>query len=320
MPLTEYHFTLASEGWFPNFKVDPAKFTQEINASADITTTLHSVFERSGDCVVVFADALSAPEVEALETLVQVHDGVPFQPPLDDSGRPIVSMPNSSFGLPIVAVRDAPDDAADYMKSWQITVPPSTTSLLDIIIADKLVGPQGLCYLIGGHYRVRTDAAEGSALHLAIVDRDDLLGLFGLYGLQRTRLTGLTDIVGTFSVGDYVWGDTSGRHARILAVGSDWLAVTWHDGPFTDGESLTGKNASGVPTGATATLGVWDEGDVIEIKRYVEDEWIEGYDQREVKAGGSKQLPTGLYLRIISHNAHLTENLRVKLGFQFATK
>ena len=87
--------------------------------------------------------------------------------------------------------------------------------------------------------------------------------------------------------------------------------VTYHEGPFTDGEPLTFSG------GATATLGTWDEGDVIELVRSVKDEWIEDYDYRDYSPGGSREIPTGLYLRIICYNAHATDNLRVKVSFTF---
>ena len=241
---------------------------------------------------------------------------IPNMPPTDTEGRPLVSLsPDTAVGLPSVMVIDIPDAAVVKLKSWQVTTPAQTTLIKDVFIGDDFIGPQGRCFLAGGEYRVRATnghgAKEGSALHLAIVDRDNLLGYFGYYGLNRTKLTGLTDITGAIVAGDSVTGATSGSLAEVLSVDSDSCDVTYHNGPFTDGEALTFSG------GATATLGVWDEGDVIEIVRNVKDEWIEDFDHRDYSPGGSREIPTGLYLRIICYNAHATDDLRVKVSFTF---
>jgi hypothetical protein len=318
--MTSYYFTISSEGWFPNFKVDLSKFESEIRAEQNILIALDSVLVVDGNCIVTFRASLSQDESISLESLVRAHDGNPIPKNVDASGNQIVRLyADTSFNIPAVSVLNTPDASAGLVKSWQMTVPALTTEYYDIIIADDLIGPQGRCFLAGGEYRCRTSANEGSALHLAIVDRDNTLGLFGTYGLSKTKLTGLTNIVGTINVGDFVHGDSSGKKTKVTFVGQDYCEVLFYGGSFTNGENLTFKNSAGVATGATATLGIWDEGDVIEIQRNVKDEWIEGFDQRTILPGGSKELPAGLYLRAIVHNSSLSDPLRVKIGFILAT-
>ena len=320
MPTPSQHtFSIADD--FPQAKVDPTRLMREIRADATITIALDRIDTAGDVCDVWFRDTLPAEQITSLGVLGAAHSGAPLpEAAVDASGNPIVRLyADTSFGIPAVSVLNTPDASKGLVKAWQLTVAASTTDYYDIIIADDLVGPTGRCFLVGGEYRCRTPAAESSALHLAIVDRDDILGLFVYYGFQRTKLAGLTNIVGTRNVGDYATGDTSGHRAKILLVGSDYCEVTFHDGAFLDGETITYKSANGTPTGATATLGEWLEGDVVELQRNVKDEWIEGLDQRSIQPGGSKELPAGLYLRAIVHNASPTDPLRVKISFVLAT-
>lgn len=253
---------------------------------------------------------------ELLESQIIGSALIPNIPPTDENGRPLVRLEsNTSVGLPSVMVINIPDEAVVKLQSWQVTVPAQTTVIKDIRIGGEFTGAQGKCYLAGGEYRVRSTnghgAAAGSALHLAIVDRDDLLGYFIHYGLNRTKFTGLTNVSGDIHVGDLVTGESSGSVAEVLYTTGDICEITFNNGPFTDGESLS------FSSGATATLGVWDEGDVIEVVRNVRDEWIEDYDHREYSPGGSREIPAGLYLRIICYNAHAADDLRVKVSFTF---
>jgi hypothetical protein len=87
----------------------------------------------------------------------------------------------------------------------------------------------------------------------------------------------------------------------------DSCDITFHDGPFTDGEAITF-------TSGTATLGTWDEGDVIVVLTSLKDEWVEGLDVREIQPGGSKEVPEGMYFRVKLYNAHASDALRVKVS------
>lgn len=229
----------------------------------------------------------------------------------------------TSIGLPAFVNLDFPEQASDMMKSWQLTTQPQSVEILDIGIMNDLVGSTGVCYLAGGEYRMRTAAAEGSALNFMVVDRDDVLGYFPYYGMSRSRLTGLTGITGTFQVGEIVIGGTSGCRAYVLGVSGTTLYITFwrwdsNDRPstFTAVETVTGQTS-----GAVAILAAtpFTEGDVLPLKAYVKDEWVEGYDVREVRPGGSKQLPKGLYFRVVLYNAHATEALRAKVSLILAT-
>lgn len=309
---TQYTFTISTD--FPNAKAAPDRLTREIQQSPIVIAL--GYIDTGGDvCDVWFKDVLSEEDDDRLSTLIAEHSGerLPDQA-VDENGNPIVRIfGDSAVGLPVVQVLDIPDAANVLLKGYQIVVPANMTTVKDIHIGPELSGAQGRCYLAGGDYRVRDTnghgAAPGSALHLAIVDRDNILGLFGMYGLPRTKISGLTDIVGTIAVGNMVTGATSGVTAKVLLVGSDYCEVTYNEGPFTDGESLSFSG------GATAVLGSWEEGAVIEVIRMVKDEWIEDYDYREFSPGGSREVPGGMYFRIITFNAHQTDELRVKVGF-----
>lgn len=232
--------------------------------------------------------------------------------------------PKTQFGYPAFTLLDFPEDASDLMKSWQVTAGPQAVEILDIGIMNDLVGATGVCYLAGGEYRCRTDAAEGSAVNFSVVDRDDVLGYFGAFGLTRSRLTNLTSMTGTFQAGEVIVGGTSGCRAKVLAVSGSTLYVSFwrwdsgdHPHTFSAGETVTGQTSS-----ATAVLDSttpFTEGDVLPIKAYVKDEWIEGYDVREVRPGGSKQLPQGLYFRVTLYNAHASADLRIKVSLILAT-
>lgn len=312
---TKYTYSISTD--FPSGLASD-RLDRDTRANTSISIALDRI-DTSGDvCDVWFRDVLSGPEETVLDGLVAAHSGehLPSEPILDASGHMVSKLyPDTSVGLPSIMVLDIPDAAIVRLKSYQVIVPALTTLIKDIFIGDDFIGAQGKCYLSGGEYRVRATnghgAAAGSALHLAIVDRDNVTGYFPYFGLTRTKLAGLTDIVGTITAGEAVTGGTSGTNAEVLSVGVDSCDVTYHDGPFTDGESLTFSG------GATATLGDWDEGDVIEIVRNVKDEWIEDYDHRDYSPGGSREIPAGMYLRIIAYNAHATDDLRVKVSFTF---
>lgn len=231
--------------------------------------------------------------------------------------------PLTSIGLPATVSLDFPEQASDLMKSWQVEAAPQTVEIFDLGIMNDLVGPTGICYLAGGEYRTRTSAAEGSAINFLVVDRDNVLGYFPYFGLSRSKLENLTSISGTFQVGEIIVGATSGCRAKVLAVGADYLEITFwrwdsNDRPFdfTASETITAQTSA-----ATAVLDVnpFTEGDVLPIKPYVKDEWIEGLEVREIRPGGSKSLPQGLYFRTVLYNSHTTDPLRVKTSLILAT-
>lgn len=312
---TKYTYSISTD--FPSGLASD-RLDRDIRATAGITIALDRIDTAGDVCDVWFRDVLPAGQETVLDGLVAAHTGepLPAEPRVDETGHLVSKLyPDTSVGLPSIMVLDIPDAAVVRLKSFLVVVPALTTLIKDIFIGDDFVGVQGKCYLAGGEYRVRATnghgAAAGSALHLAIVDRDNVTGYFPYFGLTRTKLAGLTNIVGTINVGDTVTGGTSGTNAKVLSVDVDSCDVTYHDGPFTDGEALTFTG------GATATLGDWDEGDVIEVVRNVKDEWIEDFDVREYHPGGSREIPAGMYLRIISYNAHTTDDLRVKVSFTF---
>jgi len=234
--------------------------------------------------------------------------------PVDPEGHQIITLPVSGLsGVNAVTTVNVPINASNLSKSWQLSTPANTLEILDIHIWGDLIGPLGKCYLAGGTYKCRTEAAENSALNFAVVDRDDVLGYFVYYGLTRTQMF-LSDVSGTPEVDDTVTGGTSGQTARVLAVNGTTLDVTFANGPFTDGEAVTFSG------GATATCDDWVEGDVLELKRPVKDEWIEGLDEGEYRPGDSSELPAGMYFRVLCFNASLSDDLRIKIKLDIATE
>lgn len=76
MAATKYTYSISGD--FPNQKVNSDRLTQEIADDATITTELDYV-ETAGDaCDIWFVDALAAPEVTALDTVVANHSGDPI--------------------------------------------------------------------------------------------------------------------------------------------------------------------------------------------------------------------------------------------------
>lgn len=231
----------------------------------------------------------------------------PLQPREETGAEALALQKKGLSGLPVVSTAQIPIEASNFRKSWEVTSEPETTTNMDIHVADDLVGPQGNCFLSGGLYVCRTSATKGSAIHFAVVDRDDTLGYFIYYGLSRTKME-LSNVSGSIEVGQTVTGGTSGQTAKVLkVVDADTIEITFANGSFTDTEAVSFTG------GATAICDDWVEGDVLELRRSVKDEWLEGYEEQEIRPGDSQQLIAGLYFRIILYNADNTNDLRVKV-------
>jgi hypothetical protein len=338
MAETIYSYVAAD---FAGSKLNPTRLALEIAASA-ILTALERIDTTGGvlshgavisptGVDIVFKAALSAGDKTLLDGdatgpaggLIVASDNSDTDPEVayDDDGHQIVAMSGGTtqIGMQAMQVLNTPDISSDMIKSWQVTAAAQTTEIMDIYIGDDLVGSTGRCYLAGGEYRCRTDVAEGSALNFHIVDRNDVLGAFTPYGLSRTKLSTLTAFAGgtladDVNVGEYAHGDTSGAKTKILAKGADFLEVQFHETGFTDGEAVTFKDDAGAATGVTCTLGTWDEGDVLEVQTSVKDEWVEGFDIRDVHPGGSKEVPEGMYFRVKFYNNHADTAARIKVS------
>ena len=76
MAATKYTYSISGD--FPNQKVDSDRLTKEIDADVTITTALDYINTEGDDCDIWFVDALSAPEVTALDTVVANHSGDPI--------------------------------------------------------------------------------------------------------------------------------------------------------------------------------------------------------------------------------------------------
>jgi hypothetical protein len=317
--ITNYTYSIANDT--ENGKVVLSRLDMEIRDS-NVTIALDGISVAGDVLTITFKDVLPAEDQTELDDVVATHDGTPLdsiEPAIDEKGNQVVVLDGgkTQIGMQSVQVLDTPDISSDLIKSYQVTVPPQTTEILDIFVGDDLTGPIGKCYLAGGEYRCRTAAAEGSALHFSIVDRNDVLGYFVYYGMSRTKLSGLTFNNGTLAdvqVGDDAWGGTSGAHTVVLGKGADYLEIQFHEATFQDGENLTFTRGGAPVAGVDATLGTWDEGDVIEVIQSVKDEWIEGLDVRDVHPGGSKEVPEGMYFRVRCYNADPSNVLRVKVS------
>jgi len=328
MALVTYTYSISAD--FPATKVDAGTLHSEITSSG-ITIALDGISTSGDVCSVTFKAALTAPDKTLLDGdiidpaggLIGDHLGVPIfsqEPALDVDGSMITVLKGATtqIGMQAVQVLNLPDLAADLVKSWQITAPANTIEILDIYIGGDLVGPNEQCYLSGGEYRCRTSASEGSSLTFEVVDRNDILGLFSTYGLSQTKLSSLTafsgGLISGLAAGDVAIGATSGAKTTILSVGIDFLSIEFHETGFSDGEVINFYNSLGVSKGISCALGSWDEGDVIAVGTSVKDEWIEGFDERNVSPGGSKLLPKGLYFRVKCFNSNLTTPLRIKVS------
>jgi len=321
MPITNYTYSVAND--MANGKVVLSRLDMEIRDS-NVTIALDGISVSGDVLTITFKDVLPAGDQTELNDVVVTHEGTPLdsvEPALNTKGELVTALSGgqTQIGMQAIQVLNTPDISSDLIKSFQVTAAAQTTEILDIFIGDDLVGPMGLCYLAGGEYRCRTNVAEGSALNFSIVDRNDVLGIFVYYGMSRTKLSGLTNFSGgtidDVAVGHYASGSVGGAHkTRVLGKGADFLEVQFHEAIFSDGETITFTDASGTPTGVTCTLGTWEEGDVIEVQDSVKDEWVEGFDVRDVHPGGSKQVPEGMYFRVRFYNNHLTEDARIKVS------
>lgn len=322
MPETTYTYSIANDTL--NGAADAGRLKLEYEQSAIVIALDHIDIGLSGadNIDVVCKDALSGGDQTLLNGIIAAHTGevLASGPAVDADGNLYTKLKggDTQIGMQAVQVLNLPDLSSDYVRSWQVTAPALTTEVMDIFIGDDLVGPTGKCYLAGGEYRCRTSAVEGSSLNFEIVDRNDVLGLFGLYGMSRTKLTGLHTfsggVIGDVQVGYHASGKTSGAVAKILAVGADSFDVEFHESTFQDGEVLDILDASEADTGIDCTCTTWDEGDVITVQRSLKDEWIEGFDVRDIHPGGSKEVPEGMYFRVKCYNADTTNPLRVKIS------
>lgn len=322
MQITNYTYSVANDT--DNGKVVLSRLDREIRDS-NVTIALDGISVSGDVLTITFKDVLPVADQTELNDVVATHDGTPLdsvEPALDEKGNQVVVLDGgrTAIGMQSVQVLNTPDISSDLIKSYQISVPPNMTEILDIFIGEDLTGPEGRCFLAGGEYRCRTPAVEGSALHFSIVDRNDVLGYFALYGMSRTKMTGITFQTGSMAdiqPGDDVWGTSSGAHTVVISTnGADEMDIYFHEVEFQDGEPLT-FTRGGAPIAATATLGTWVEGDVIEVLKSVKDEWIEGLDQRDIQPGGSREVPEGMYFRVRAFNAETDvgqPDLRIKVS------
>jgi len=230
---------------------------------------------------------------------------------------PTIQPRTGDSGHPVVTTDALPTTASNFQKSFTYTSPAGVTSIFDERINGDMAGPKGLTYLKDGEYRVRGSLDDGSSLEFAVVDRDDVLGVFALVGATVSKMENLTAMGGGFAAGSTVRGKTSGETGVLLGVGVDSLDVRADHGNFTASEVIEQLDGNGNPDGNEATLSVTPvtEGSPYVVRTYVTDEWIETGDKRSVDPGGSVKLLQGLYLRTKFHNANTSGDGKVKVLF-----
>lgn len=304
------------------------KSDKTLNNGVGFLTVLDGSYtESSGDTVTLYWR--SEPPQEELDqviVLANAHSGLGVEEII-----PVAVEPHPTVGMLVVQPLAIRPSAQDKHKSWQATAGPEQIANADILIDEKLTGPNGLCLLAGGRFKCRTNAEHGSALHLAVVDRDNVTGMFPFIPpvmggpLQLTKLTLTNKIGGDVEVGNFAVGMTSGARSKVLnVVDADNIEITFDSGwdssgypvGWIDGEDVQFQDALGQSTGVTAEFVDWIEGGIIEIQRPVEDEWVEGFEEGIIEPGGASEIPIGMYLRMILYNAHTRDSLRIKVSLK----
>ena len=152
-----YSFDLAQFGG----KVAIGVFENAIRASS-IETEIHEVVHGAGMVDVQFVDVLSAEDEAMLYNLVAAHDGE-FIP------KEIVAKPTWEFT----------DGLNPKWESYLYTATAGAVNIFDEVITTEIV-------LRGGAYQIfNAEAVYGDYIEFAMVDKDDVLGLFSTYGLVQ---------------------------------------------------------------------------------------------------------------------------------------
>lgn len=308
---------------FPNGIVYQTGLQDEILASSGIIVALDYIETVGNSITIYFKAEIDSTSEQHLDAVVAAHTGEEPEPLIQ-----VVRLAADPIaGMPIIQPLSVEPDASDLFKSWQLVVPPKTTVNLDIIVGGSLVGAQGICKLAAGGYKCRTKATQGSALHMGVVDRDDITGVLNMFGIPRTKLILNNVSGGTPQIGQYVVGQTTGAKSKVLAVNGNTLDITFDSGwdmgfplMWQDGEDVEFEEANGASTGVSATFVDWVEGGLYSLPRYLEDEWIEDFEEKWIEPGGSKTVPQGLYLRVTGYNNDSIDTLRIKCTLKVGAK
>lgn len=149
---------------FLNSKIDSTSLTNEIAQSA-ITIALDYIDTNVSTCDIWFKDELSENEVVLLNALVAAHEGIaPINTNYDDNGNQVVATSVYAF-----------TKEKTKFKGFRYVATAGQTTIFDEEAAKQI-------YIQGGKGNI-SNAADGDYVEFAIVDKDDVLGLFGGLGL-----------------------------------------------------------------------------------------------------------------------------------------
>lgn len=239
--------------------------------------------------------------------------------------RELVNRPKDASGNPIVAPTF--EDDAGLTGRWRGEKYTATKNTLNIF--DRLVTSQ--IKLRGGWYELLDDPNSPTAvlndyIEFAVVDKDDVLGLFSTYGLTprakevQEVIFSATPTAGTYTLTHS--GDTTsainwdadaatvktalealtsigaGGIDTVTGDNTDRFVVTFSD--YADHPEMTSNDAS--LTGATlshATTAAGAVGDFLELDKYVVTDYVNPYsNQRQgFQVPGAADVVAGLFLR-----------------------
>lgn len=159
---TKYTYTISTD--FPHQAENSDRLTLEIAQSAIVTALQH--IDTADDSVDVwFRDVLSDADKAALDGLVASHSGDALVVENRDAkGNPVVA--TSVYGFVEERTR---------FKGYRYVATAGAVSIFDEKVVKQV-------FIQGGKASV-TGANDGDYIEFAIVDKDDVLGLFAAFGL-----------------------------------------------------------------------------------------------------------------------------------------
>lgn len=174
---TSKTYTISTD--FPNQAVDAAVLANEVSASA-VKVALDRVDTLNDSCSVYFKADLDAADESTLDAVVAAHTGEPvIGAPRLTLARPDGQIvPFSPEGVPILAPTF--EETHGLQPQWKGNVYTATAGATSIF--DELVDTEK--QIRGGWYEIFSGPpVVNDYIEFAVVDKDDVLGLFATYGL-----------------------------------------------------------------------------------------------------------------------------------------
>lgn len=161
MALTTFNYSIAA---MPAGRVAADRLIVEIRDKTEILTALEGVAVADDGLAIVFRDALSIDEVDALDDVVAAHSGEP--------------LPNANFdteGNPVVAPTFMHTTERARLAGFTFVADDAQASVLDIEISSRRL-VQGATFWV-------SDCIAGDRGSLSVVDKNDVLGLHTANGI-----------------------------------------------------------------------------------------------------------------------------------------